>query len=389
MAYFVFLNVSLAIVFFNKNKITSEYFSFFLLLFFTSFSYRNGWDIIGYEKWFIYIHENGFDGLLSIQENENIETGYLLFNYITSLLSSHFEIFIFIFGVSTCCLYYFGCKNNKLNFSIFMVIFFCSSYTRLELSTLRQGMAVAIFFYSLCFLLNKNFYKYTLFCIFAVLFHRSAVLLFFMYPLLTARYKSSTLIIVSISGFLMLFFTAAESPVNIIYKLLSVIPDAGFLGIIKYKFRFYLSLYNNPLTPQRIILIVAFIFFCYYRINSILYNLALNLMFFQVIFNTIFSFLPNLFLIRLEYYFMLGWISLVSIWYIRLRSIDRCNSLCASVLFFVFLNVKLMMLFKFESERMVYFPYKNSFLFHLSGEPETVKSIDNVEKAADMRANGL
>lgn len=389
MAYFIFLNIFFIVTFFHRKKQVIEIFLFLLVLFFTAFSYKNGWDLNTYESWFLYINKYGLSGLEYIYEQEGIEGGYLFFNYIVSLFSSYFEIFVFIFGLLTCLLYYVGCRKLGLNFGLLILVFFCSSYTRLELSTLRQGIAVAIFFYSLSFLLNKQIYKYIMLCILAITFHRSAILLLFVYPFVTTKYRTSTLLVVSLCGFVMLFFRAADFFVDILSWGLSFLPENSFLDLLKYKINFYLLQENNPFTLQRIILILAFIFFSIYRVNSRLYDFALSLMFIQVAFNTLFSFLPNLFLVRVEYYFMFGWMMIVVIWYEKIKSTNAINVLYSSLFLCVFLNVKLLLLFKYESERMVYFPYENALLFHLSEKPGTVKSIENVEKAAGMRSNGL
>ncbi|HEH9397728.1 TPA: EpsG family protein, partial [Aeromonas salmonicida] len=145
MAYFIFLNIFFIVTFFHRKKQVIEIFLFLLVLFFTAFSYKNGWDLNTYESWFLYINKYGLSGLVYIYEQEGIEGGYLFFNYIVSLFSSYFEIFVFIFGLLTCLLYYVGCRRLGLNFGLLILVFFCSSYTRLELSTLRQGIAVAIF----------------------------------------------------------------------------------------------------------------------------------------------------------------------------------------------------------------------------------------------------
>ncbi|EOZ1860643.1 O84 family O-antigen polymerase, partial [Escherichia coli] len=93
-----------------------------------------------------------------------------------------FSLFILLNAIIINFLIYSFCKRAYVNYSLFMFIFIAASYLRLELSTIRQGLAVVIVIYSYSLLLNSKIKLSLLFIFLAICFHRSAAIVLLFFP---------------------------------------------------------------------------------------------------------------------------------------------------------------------------------------------------------------
>lgn len=112
-----------------------------------------------------------------------LEIGYGTLNNLFSNLSIPYNVFLlFINGVSMTLMYFYLRKN-----SIFMVIglllFFSNLYLYLNLSGIRQAIAISITCFSITYAVNKQFGKFALLVLIASSFHLTAIVFIVAYLL--------------------------------------------------------------------------------------------------------------------------------------------------------------------------------------------------------------
>lgn len=153
--------------------------SFVLIGLFAVFRYEFGNDYSSYKRWYDHIKAGG-------ESPYKGEFGFSLLNRI----SPSFFLIIATTTIFFLVVIYFLIKDNlDANFgSIAFLIFIINPYLFLvNLSAIRQCIALCIFIISLTFAKNKNFKIYVLLIILAALFHASAVLLIPVYFIINDR----------------------------------------------------------------------------------------------------------------------------------------------------------------------------------------------------------
>ncbi|AVK82732.1 hypothetical protein C3943_03755 [Lysinibacillus sp. B2A1] len=198
---YIMLIMLLFIVFFYfliDKKLKLGLSNIFAMLFFTFLTclaglrYGVGLDYFSYEDWFKY-----WDMSFSS------EWIYMFIMYIVKMANGEFYIITIIMAIVTNLFIYLGIKNwgVKGEYLFLSVLLYCSEHFLIYLNLMRQGAAVAIFFYASKFIVTRSFKKYLLFIILASGFHYSAIFLLVLYflPNIRIKYKLyCTLLIVAI-----------------------------------------------------------------------------------------------------------------------------------------------------------------------------------------------
>ena len=146
------------------------------------------------------IMNNQWDFFISTRE----EIGYLLLNSLVKLLS--------------ISLYYKCIKAYAIYPLISLLIYFSFIYCVKELAQIRQGIAIAIFLYSLRYLIDNNFKKFILCIWLASCFHLSIWAMIFIYPLRKIKINTINIFIFFMMSLLIGLFDIAN---NIIINLFS------------------------------------------------------------------------------------------------------------------------------------------------------------------------
>jgi len=130
------------------------------------------------------------DGLRAFWEektSEKLEVGYVFFNWLVRRSTDNFGWFLFwqqLFAltfVQIACWRLRDRLNAPLLYTIYLVYYFCISMCHL-----RQMLAVALVMAAFSYAIEKQWRKYAIWLFIAMLFHRSAVIMFIIYPI--ARY---------------------------------------------------------------------------------------------------------------------------------------------------------------------------------------------------------
>jgi hypothetical protein len=320
---------------------------------FSGLSYTNGWDWYGYNDYYYYIQNTGFYAV-GEYNNFGIEYLYLIYMYLIGLSGAGFGFFVLVNSLIVNLLIFKFCKNTAINYAFLMLIFITVSYLRLELSTIRQGLAVVIVMYAYSSILNERWkYAITAF-ILAICLHRSAaiVILFVPFILCVNRKAIHYYIVVLAVPFILL-----SSSLNSIFISLLSYANAGMLSVIVNKLIIYLSMNEAAkINPQAILLLCLYlisIYFC--DVKNKKQMLFLNIMACQVVISLYFTFLTQLIIMRLIYYFQIGWMYWI---YILYKEYFRPQWLCLGLIL-ILVTFKLILNFRYEADRAVFFPYYN------------------------------
>ncbi|PSU97728.1 EpsG family protein [Photobacterium kishitanii] len=354
MAYFllIFVLFSLLLMYWRwkSSRKYVDIISCFLLILFSSNSYFNGWDSYVYLGYFNYINSHGFSGFYDLL-NVNIEPGYLILLLISSSITNEYQFLIFLQSILINVLLYFGVKRCGLNYTLFALLFFVTYYTRLELSTFRQAIAVSFFVYSLSYINNKPI-RFIIINLIGALFHYSCVFTILFLPIVRSKYKSSFYWLLAVGALPAYFIIQYLNFSNI----MSYFPYVGDFNYLLTKLTYYQD--NDTKGGFSLIYItyvLGYLFVIYkykytfYKSNNI-YLLNLFSVFIVLIFYL--SFLPSLIVSRFEYYLGIS-VILCAVFIIDnfKSAISRFFVLYASV--FIFCIV-----FRYNLDREVYFPYQ-------------------------------
>lgn len=337
-----------------KNQ-TSPLLQILLIIFilFSGLSYTNGWDWYGYNDYYYNIQNTGFSAVGEYNDY-GIEYLYLTYMYLIGLSGVGFGFFIFVNAIIVNVLIYKFCKSTAINYAFFMLIFTSVSYLRLELSTIRQGLAVVLVMYAYSSILNDRWKYAAIAIILAICIHRSAAIVILFLPFIVgiSRKTIHYYIVVLAIPFILLSGT-----INNLFILLLGYINFGVFAVYATKIIIYLSMNDAAkINPQAIMLLCLYlisIFFC--DVKNRRQILFLNIMACQVVISLYFTFVTQLIIMRLVYYFQIGWIFWM---YILYKEYCRPQWLCL-VLILVLVTVKLILNFRYEPDRAVFFPYYN------------------------------
>lgn len=142
---------------------------FIVISFFLGFRKKGGLDFEAYRKYYETLDLKQFSG--------RFEKGYYYLNYIFRRLDLDYKTYILV--LSVILMYFFVKILKKYNLNTpFMLYVYVSTYFIWDyFITIRQSIAATIYLFSLKYLEEKNFFKYTLIVLLASLFHKSAIIL--------------------------------------------------------------------------------------------------------------------------------------------------------------------------------------------------------------------
>lgn len=160
------------------------------------------------------IMNNQWDFFISTRE----EIGYLLLNSLVKLFTDESSFLFLIVATISISLYYKCIKAYAIYPLISLLIYFSFIYCVKELAQIRQGIAIAIFLYSLRYLIDNNFKKFILCIWLASCFHLSIWAMIFIYPLRKIKINTINIFIFFMMSLLIGLFDIAN---NIIINLFS------------------------------------------------------------------------------------------------------------------------------------------------------------------------
>jgi hypothetical protein len=136
------------------------------------------------------------DSESSNEENSRIEMGYLYLNKIVKYIFNDFKVLTLIHAFLIVIFLHLSLKKFRFyTFSFLLFILAQTGYIFI-VNGMRQGLAMAVFFYSCKYIQNREFLKYFICLLLAGSMHLSVLFLFPLYFLLTIKLKYYTYILI-------------------------------------------------------------------------------------------------------------------------------------------------------------------------------------------------
>ncbi len=142
------------------------------------------------------------DNINSMSINQLLQSDYEIGFGIIAKIAMCFneeQVVFVIFAILTVIFAFLGILNKKEKISIslgmlvYLFMFFTSSF-----NGMRQCLAVVIMFFALKYIINKRFVKFLLFTLFAMCFHKTAIVLLPFYFILNIKNDNSLIKLVSL-----------------------------------------------------------------------------------------------------------------------------------------------------------------------------------------------
>ena len=96
----------------------------------------------------------------------------------------HYSFFFSLFSFLQITFFLYAFKDEKFLYPSLVFVLFCGQYFLLWMNVIRQDLAACIFIFSIAYIVENNFVKYLFWCIIAACFHKSAIALLLLYPVL-------------------------------------------------------------------------------------------------------------------------------------------------------------------------------------------------------------
>lgn len=154
-----------------------------------------------------------------------------LFGILLQLFSDlDFDYFILFLAFISITIKIWSINRFSLIPSISILIYVSKFFVVSDMGQIRQGIAMGVLLFTIPYILNRKFFKFTLIIILATLLHSTAILFIFAYFASNLKLKKTTYIAISIFSFIFIFIDTSV----IISKLYFIFPN-----LLKEKFLFY------------------------------------------------------------------------------------------------------------------------------------------------------
>ncbi|MGE6611539.1 EpsG family protein [Peribacillus sp. NPDC076916] len=150
---------------------------YLILIIITGFRYNVGTDYIGYAQNFI---------ILQTHDIPRVEFTFKLIVKAAYLLGLNQQFVFLVYAAITYIFIFLSIKyfDQKGEYRHFIILLILQYVLFNGFNTIRQMVAVSIFFYSLRFIVNRQFIKYFIFTLIAFLFHKASIICLIFYFLL-------------------------------------------------------------------------------------------------------------------------------------------------------------------------------------------------------------
>lgn len=227
----------------RKINYLCAFFSFLPLYLVSAFRYDVGQD-------YFYTYVPLFNSVANTGTYKSVEKGYILLNKLVLLFTSNYAG-IFILTSFILCFFIFKCIFEQSKMPVISsYIFVTSTFYFISMNLVRQAITIAIFFYSIKYIKDRNFKRYLFMILIAASIHVTALIYIPVYFIANKSIKFKNFIITYISLFIGLPLTK-----DFIYFIISKTKYAYYIG----------SVYDNgervsvsPLISLSIVLLTYF-----------------------------------------------------------------------------------------------------------------------------------
>lgn len=124
------------------------------------------------------------------------EKGYLILNILLSYITNNARVLLIIVSIFINIGLYYFIKNNSNNYYLSIFMYVCLLFFYSAMNTIRQNIALTIIIIGFCLIRNRKFIPYLLTVAIASLFHFSAIIAIFLYPLYKIKFNKKNIIII-------------------------------------------------------------------------------------------------------------------------------------------------------------------------------------------------
>jgi len=342
MAYFLLqFNILLLLILYKFSK--SKYFLYtivLILILFSGFRYGIGVDYFSYENHFQAI-KYGYES--------SLEIGIQFIVYLTDYIGTT-QLAFFVFSLITVVMFFKYINAFSANYFISWIIFISyGTYYLGSFNLIKQYIAISIFAFSIKYIVNGNLLKYIISIVIASLFHLSALLLLPMY-LLKIKFKFYHYFIL----FILFIFSLNAIEYLISFTKYSIYLDERWATSM-------ISDRNISMTYLFIVINVLIISTKNFISNIKHGYVFVNMAFVSLIIisaSLFIDFLPNMFFFRINNYFMISYIILITYY---ISNFNKFIKIIAStiIILLMYLYFTLTLIYKGEIYNLT--PYETNF----------------------------
>lgn len=176
--------------------------------------YNTGTDWAQY--YFFFTDNHTFENF----ENSPFEYGYILLNYLLKSITEQYNILLIVMTAMVCLLK-FSCIFRYAHFPLVVLLLNFAFYLG-DFFAVRQILALAITVYSVRYIIEKDLKRFLLFLLFAVLFHRTAIIFLFAYWIFPMKINLKHVVVV-------IFACLALSQIQMIDSITSMNLDSMYM----------------------------------------------------------------------------------------------------------------------------------------------------------------
>ena len=296
----------------KNNLLLFIVFSFLFIL--ASVRYNIGTDYIYYSVFFQSVKP------LTLHPNYTFPSDYMeplfmhivaLFKYIISNPIFYFSFWSFI----TLLFFWLGIKKESSNYILSVFILYCIFYHHYLFNTIRQGVVMGIFIYSVRDILDRNFFKILFISIVSSFIHSSGLFILLAYIISFVKVKSR----LTIFGLLFLSIFVWKSGLG---EQIFTIFAIKFQNVIPNLYMYVkVFFYDHSLTQisQRLLLLIPLIYYYPILSKDDKFSKLFSIYFFGTLIYFSFGFF-GLFITRINMFFRILEILLIPMLYQRIKN---------------------------------------------------------------------
>lgn len=221
--------------------------------------------------------------LISDNYVRSMDIGYVMLSSLSSnyIISSP-NVFFLIINIISILLLYCSFKRNNITGILFLVLFIYVArlYFQYNFIMMRQGLAMAIVWWSIKYVYDRNLLKFLLLCIVASLFHFSAIFAITIWWFVRTPFKSKTIILIYTTMVILNFIGIIPIFVDSLMRILPALLGFG------ERFEFYITAdaYKRGLNLLNFVEILPFLYLALKYRFQICKDLVGNIFFNMLIF---------------------------------------------------------------------------------------------------------
>jgi hypothetical protein len=202
---------------------------------------------------------------------------FTFINMILNSLNAEFYIMFFVFAFISLSVNHIAIKKYSPYVFLSILIYISHSFLLKELIQVRSGIASSILLFGIAYLYNKEFKKYTIVILAASLFHKGAIIAFFLYLFNMFDFKKKTLYLLLFAAIVVSFIGVFDIAIHLLQSI-NAIPKQAELYLSWDKYIEPLGL-TNPTTMKQILLSLFFIYHKDFFIEKLPYFKAMLYMY--------------------------------------------------------------------------------------------------------------